>query len=125
MRLAHLLVVSVATLAAVGCADEGPIAGPGTLTARLVSPNGAEGGALLTVFGPGIGEVTPASGELHWQRRGDTLRVLLLDVDGGELGFSVAVDDTTRMPESVVLQVAGPDDVSRADLSGYALELRR
>ena len=125
MRSRRLPSLVLATLAVAACADEGPVSGPGTLTATLASPNGPEGAAVVAFFGPGIGDPTPGTGELHWLRRGDTVRAVWLDQRGGELVFTVAVADTTRKPGSVVLQVAGPDDRLRTDLSRYALEFGR
>jgi len=112
-------------LAAAACGSEGPISGPGTLTAALVSPNGAEGAALVEFFGQGIGAVSAVDGPL-WQRsRGDTVRVFIVSETGGTLRFAVEVADTTRKPKGVVLEVSDPADEVRASLSGYALEFRR
>lgn len=124
-RRALLPSLLAAALTAVACTDEGPVPGPGTLTATLVSPNGAEGAALVSFFGPGIGEVVGSSGVVHWERHADTLLAVLLDEEGGELAFAVSVEDTTRVPTGVVLEVAGPDDQLRPRLDGYALEFRR
>ncbi len=107
------------------CGGEGSVPGPGTLTATLVSPNGAEGAALVEFFGDGIGAVSAVDGPL-WQRsRGDTIRVFIVSETGGTLRFAVEVADTTRKPKGVVLEVSDPADEVRTSLSGYALEFRR
>lgn len=124
MRPLAAPILAAAVLVA-ACSDEGPPAGPGTLTATLRSPNGAEGAALVSFFGPGIGDVTGSPGVVHWERRADTVRVVLLDDGSGQLAFTVEVSDTTRAPSGVVLEVAGPDDGLRTSLRGYALEFAR
>ena len=54
----RLLSALIAIAALAACSDEGPVSGPGTLTASLVGPNGAEGAALVVVSGEGVGEIT-------------------------------------------------------------------
>jgi hypothetical protein len=106
------------------CGDAGPEAGPGVLTATVVSPHGAEGSAVLSLFGPGIGDLTPLGGRLFEWRRADTVRVVLVNDAPGVLSFAVAVADTTLLPAGVVLQVADAEDRLREVLTGYALEVR-
>lgn len=106
------------------CGDAGPEAGPGVLTATVVSPHGAEGSAVLSLFGPGIGDLTPLGGRLFEWRRADTVRVVLVNDAPGGLSFVVAVADTTLPPAGVVLQVADAEDRLREVLTGYALEVR-
>jgi hypothetical protein len=107
------------------CGDGGPESGPGTLTATVHSPNGAEGSAVVTFFGEGIGNITPLTGRVFDQRRGDTLRVVLVNDEAGELSFAVAVADTTRPPSGLVLEVADAADRLRSATAGYSLEFRR
>ena len=125
----HLPKALSATVLAVvltaACGDAGPESGPGTLTATVHSPNGAEGSAVVTFFGEGIGDVTPLTGRVFDQRRGDTLRVVLVNDEGGALSFAVAVADTTRPPSGLVLEVADADDRLRSATAGYSLEFRR
>jgi hypothetical protein len=116
-------VLAVALL--VACGDSGPEAGPGVLTATVVSPHGAEGSAVVSIFGPGIGDLTPLGGRLFEWRRADTVRVVLANDEGGDLAFAVAVADTTQPPVGVVLQVADAQDRLRDVLTGYELEVRR
>jgi hypothetical protein len=126
MRVRALLGVAAlsALTVAVGCHDAGPTAGPGVVTAALVSPNGPEGAAVLSLFGAGIGDVTPVRGRVWSLRRGDSVRVVVVRDDGGDLAFRVALADTTQKPGAVVLQVAGSDDRLRVGLSGYNVEFR-
>ena len=119
---AALLAALVSGLAA--CGDEGPVSGPGELTATVVSPNGAEGAALLLLIGDGLGALAPVDGRVFGRQEGDTLRVVVVNEGGGDLRFRVAVPDTTQKPQAVLVEVAGPDDQLRP-LAGYTLELRR
>jgi len=110
--------------AAVACHDAGPTAGPGVVTVALVSPNGPEGAAVFSLFGAGVGDVTPVQGRVWSLRRGDSVRVVVARDGVGDLAFRVALADTTQKPAAVVLQVAGSDDRLRVGLSGYAVEFR-
>jgi hypothetical protein len=113
-------------LLAAACGDGGPESGPGTLTATVLSPNGAEGAAVVEVFGPGIGAVGALEGRVFSERRGDTVRVVMVrDGDAGDLRFTLSVADTTEFFGGTVLEVAGPDDALRAGVSSYTLEVRR
>lgn len=123
MRKTLLLLLSLA-IALHGC-DDDPASGPGTLTVTLMSPNAAEGAARVQLVGHGMGAATALEGEVHTRVRGDTLDVLVLRPDPGILRFALQVDDTTRRPRGTVLQVAGPENVLRSALAGYAVEVVR
>ena len=124
MRLRQYL-VAFTLIALAACADQAP-PGSGTLTATLVSPNGAEGSALIVLIGPGIGEISPLGDtELYSHAADGSAQVLLINQVGGELAFLVALADTTAKPEWVVEEVAGPDDELRLLTGDYELELRR
>lgn len=115
----------IAALSA-GCMDQGPVSGPGTMTATLRSPNGPEGAAVVTLVGEGLGSVTSIGTTEVFARAGvGTVRIVLIDQAGGTLAFQIAVADTTQPPGYVVEEVAGPDDALRADLTGYDLEIAR
>jgi hypothetical protein len=125
MRLRQLGTV-VAALTLMACADEGPVSGPGTLTATLISPNGNEGAAVVVLLGDSVGAITPAGATEVFSQEGDSqTRIVLIDQAGGALTFRVAVPDTTVHPAWVIDQVAGPDDKLRTLVDGYALEFRR
>lgn len=111
-------------LAAGACGDAGPASGPGVLTARVVSPNGAEGAALVTLVGPGIEGIAAAGGRVFSEVHGDTVVVVVVNEAGGDLSFGVSLADTTRPPTAALVEVSGPDDRIRA-LTGYSLEIRR
>jgi hypothetical protein len=125
VRGARALLVSACTLVVTACSSEGPISGPGEMTATLVGPHGAEGAALVVLLGEGIGEVSSlGSTEVFAGIADGSVQVVLIDQTGGDLSFRVALADTTRRPEAIVQQVAGPDDELRT-LEGYSVELRR
>ena len=116
----------VALALSVACTDGGPVSGPGTMTATLISPHGAEGAALIILIGDEVGDVTPLGGtELHRNDREGTTRLVLVNQAGGLLSFQVAVADTTQPPGVFVQEVAGPDDQLRGDTSAYRLEFAR
>ncbi len=120
----RLFLLLTCALAATAC-DDSPPAGSGPLTVSVTSPNGAEGAAQLRLVGPGLGAVSPVTGEVFGDARGDTLEVVVMRPDGGDLVFAVQVQDTTRKPQVELVAVAGPGDAMRAALSGYSVEVRR
>ena len=125
MRLHRILsALTLALLAA--CADEGPVSGPGTMTATLSSPNGPEGAALVILLGEVVGEITRVGEtEVYSYSANSTTQVVLINQVGGDLSFQVAVADTTDPPGHVVQEVAGPDDELRTPTSEYELEFVR
>ena len=121
-RSAALLLLAALT----ACSDEGPQAGPGTLAASVVGPNGAEGAAVVLLLGDGVTAVTPAGGTEVFVREGNsTTRVVVVHPTGGDLSFEIQVDDVTDPPTFVVEEVAAPDDALRADVSAYTVEVVR
>lgn len=125
MTVSRLLLASLlASLAA--CSDGSGKWGPGTLTATLESPNGAEGAAVLLLVGDGVRAIRALGGvETYAGASTEGTRLVVIDRAGGTLSFEVTIEDLGRPPLAVVEQVAGPDDELRADLSGYRVELRR
>lgn len=108
------------------CSDQAPVSGPGTMTATLVGPSGAEGAALVVILDADLGEISPVGRTDVFAAEGSgATRVVLVNRDGGTLSFQVAVADTTRPPPALVEQVAGPDDELRSSLEGYAVEFTR
>ncbi len=79
---------------------------PGTLTATVESPNGAEGAALLRLIGGGVSSVEPLTGDLHTSAQGDTTKVLVILDTPGQIAFRVSVADTTQVPVTTLLQIA-------------------
>lgn len=125
IRLFAPLVLVGAVVLAAACGDEGPASGPGPLTAVVVSPNGAEGAAVITLRGSGIGDITATTGQVFSREDSDLVTVVVIHEPGGELSFQVAVSDTTQTPTATIEEVAAPNDVLRTTLAGYSVEFRR
>lgn len=119
-----LLTVLVACCVIAACVDESPVSAPGTLTVSLRGPHPAEGAAVLSLLGEGIGAVTALGDtEVHSRAAGEGgVRIVLLHPTGGALAFEVAVADTTTPPAWVVEEVAGPDDRLRSPMEEYVLD---
>jgi hypothetical protein len=98
-------------------------AAPGSLAAMLVSPNGPEGAAYVTLFGPGI-TVSPLGARTFSHAVGDTVHVVLVRDQPGDLSFLINVPDTTQHPAVVIREVAGGDNRLRADASAYRLDIQ-
>jgi len=125
MRTMRLMFFAVLLFTA-GCSDQAPVSSPGTMTATLVGPNGAEGAALVSLFGDGVGEITGLGNtEAYAETSVEGTQLVLINQVGGDLAFQVAVTDTTDLPAWVVSQVAGPDDALRADVRPYSLAYSR
>ncbi len=119
---ARAALATIALLAA--CTDQSPVSAPGTIIARLVSPHGAEGAAVVTLVGEGIGDANGLGDVQVFRSDGIGITTfVLVSPGGGDLSFELEVADTTRLPETMVQQVAGLDDELRA--GGYRLELLR
>jgi hypothetical protein len=99
-------------LVAAGC-EWGP-SGPGTILARASGPE--VGGAVLEVVGSGIqGFAGRGSTRVYWAAmpgRADAFRVVLVDPDGGDMGFDMAVDDR-GMDGPAVTVIAAADTGNR------------
>lgn len=122
----RLLAFCIAASVLAACSDEGPVSGPGTMTATLVGPNGAEGAAVLGLLGDGLGDVSAVGTTEVYARAGDnSTQIVLINQNGGSLTFQIAVADTTQPPAAVVHQVAGPDDALRSSVDGYSVEFSR
>lgn len=99
---------------------------PGTLTATLASPHGAEGAAVVSLVGEGVLEVAGLGDVLVFKSGASGVTTLVLvSPGGGTLAFTVALADTTRLPAATVEQVAGRDDALRGDVGGYRLSWAR
>jgi hypothetical protein len=118
------LVAGWVLVAGAACSDEEPISAPGTRTATLVSPNGAEGAAILVLVGDGVGAIESLGETEVYRHDADGMtRLVLIDLYGGDLAFRVAVVDTTALPAVVIHEVAGPVDELRSGLDAYRLEI--
>jgi len=131
MKTRQFLALLLFLVALTACGDdEGPIdidlpGGPGTMTATLLSPNGPEGGVLIHLIGNGATSVTAPVGDLFTSVSGDTVKVLLLRENPGELGFGFSLPDTTRRPSIQIRQVTGGDNQLRTNLADYTVRVAR
>lgn len=115
--------VRVALVLAVSACDDGP--GPQRgIEFRVLSPNGAEGAALVEIVARiDVATVTgPEGGWTLARTSGDTTWVFVAMRAPGELSFSLTSSD--GVPAVRLLQVAGDDDQLRA-LEGYELDVRQ
>jgi hypothetical protein len=92
---------------------------------RVASPNGAEGSAVVTLFGGGIRGVSNASGRVFSEHVGDTVRVVVVAEVPGDLRFALSLADTTAVLQGLVLQVADGENRLRSTVGDYALEFVR
>lgn len=117
---AGLLLFGLAALGA--CSDDGP----GTVTATILGPNGDEGAAVVLLRGDGIATVRGSSGtEVFLGPGGVETRVVLIHPTGGTLQFDIDVADVGASLSAEVIEVAGPDDALRGDVSAYSVEFVR
>ena len=120
------LTLVAAALIFVGCADEGPVSGPGMMTATVTGPNGPEGAAVVIILDEAVDQISPVGDtEVYLRVGGSSTHVVLINQAGGSLSFEVAVADTTQPPPALVQEVAGPDDELRTDVTDYVVEFRR
>lgn len=85
----------------------------------LESPHGSEG-ALLVELDVRIFSLQAVAGEVFQVAVDGRTRLLALD-DAGEIRFRIGVPDTGEPVAYRIIEVAGPDNVLRDDVSGYAL----
>ena len=112
-----------ALLATVAACGDDPTAGDpvrGEMRATLVSPNGAEGSAVLEVVSGALLDVAaPEPGvRVYWSQGG---KVVVLRRAPGQIAFRLLAADVNQPPELRVVEVGAPDDALRDDLSGYTV----
>lgn len=124
-RLRHFLPALAAALALAACGGDGPSdppRNPGQVSAVLVSPNGAEGAALVELTGAGVRDVMLVGGQAFVQA-GNPARVLLVLGTPGEVRFSVLLDDKASVPTARVLEVSDGGNNLRPSLDGYRVDV--
>jgi hypothetical protein len=93
------------------------------LQAFVVSPNGAEGAAVIEVEGRRVVGITAAAGQVFVSRSGDILRAVIVRDDPGPIEFTVRVLDPRFPVATRVLQVADGENRVRPNVDGYQVEL--
>ncbi len=94
----------------------------GALVATLQSPAAAEGAAVFELPDGRVQGVAPPPGGVAWVvRDGGRARVVVVLGTPGAVTFTLLTDDVGAPPDATVVQVSGPDDAARLDLSGYAV----
>lgn len=107
-----------------------PTATPGTLTARLVTPNTDDGAILLDITGPAsVGELTALTpgASLHARSNGNTTRVAVFGTiaSGAFVRFSVPDVNAVSQYSAQVTEVSDRSSALRATVSGYQLTIER
>ena len=124
MKHPTLAAFAVAALAFAGCEGSTRPDGPGTLTAVLVSPNGAEGAAILDV----VGQVDSFDGSsdvsVYTTPTANGTRAIVVRLSPGALQMSMRVPDVSNPPAITVVEVAGGDDKLRPSVAGYRVDIR-
>ncbi|MDQ3082932.1 MAG: hypothetical protein M3R07_12050 [Gemmatimonadota bacterium] len=124
MKLSFLAPLALATIALTACDESTPSDGPGTVTAALVSPNGAEGAAVVDVAGA-VENISGATGVVVYTTPSPTgTRVILVRAMPGNLEMSFRTQDISRPPNLSVVEVADGNDAIRSSLTGYRVEFR-
>jgi len=117
----------VALCSILACSAEPALPGPGTVLATLVGPaQEGEGGAVIELFGSGIQSIEGVQPTQAFSRLNESgARVVLINQEGALLMFLIALADTLQIPDVVIVEVAGPADALRTDLSQYKVEFTR
>ncbi len=113
--------IALAAVTFVACGDDPtpPEPVPGDLLVTVVSPNGAEGSAVLETAEAGIVGVSADEAQVfHWRAGGLSRVVVLLD-QAGELRFRLSVEDLNRPPRLRIVEVADSSNTLRPSLAGY------
>jgi len=123
MKHRFFLALAAMSLASAACDSTQP-GGSGTLTTVLVSPNGAEGAAVLDVTGTFDSITAPGDVTVFTTPSANGTRIIVMRLTPGELSMNIAVPNVSRRPTVTVVEVADGDDKLRPSLSGYQVTFR-
>jgi hypothetical protein len=123
MKHKIIFAIAVMSLAATACDSTQP-GGSGTLKAVLVSPNGAEGAAVLDVTGTVESVTAPGDVTVFTTPSANGTRVIVMRLTPGELSMNIAVPNVSTRPVVTVVEVADGDDKIRPSLTGYQVTFR-
>lgn len=121
MKRQFLVVAAIAMVAACDSTEPNE---PGTITAVVVSPAGAEGAAVLDVNGTVESFTAPSDVTMFTTPAASGTRVILVRSTPGELSVNLTVPDVGSPPTVSIVEVAGGDDQLRASLTGYQVSFR-
>lgn len=127
------ILLSLFALTLGGCGGEEPptaVPVPGRLTLELSSPNSNDGGMLVTVTGPGMGDVQVASsayGVYHRLASSNELRLAVIGrlANGPIVTIGVADVGKAGSYQATITEVANTSDVIAASLTGYSMKIVR
>jgi hypothetical protein len=97
----------------------------GFVSVTLQSPNGPEGGVVFLVKGDAPSRIVSPGGPLFTRQVADGTSVAVIRDPAGVLGFRMEIPDLGNPPDVEVVEVSGPDDVLRANLDLYSVEISR
>lgn len=111
------------------CGEDGNVTEPGTpvpgeLVVTLVSPNGAEGAAILETEDRGVVAISSSSGQAFLGGTQRFTRVVVLVPSPGQVEVTLDVEDLNDAPRFRIVEVADGSDALRASLAGYSLDVR-
>lgn len=96
----------------------------GAMLATVMSPNGAEGSAILELSRGTIDAIAGSdAGVEAFGVATSPARLVLLRRVPGDLSVRIVAHDVNDPPTLQVVEVAGPDNQLRPDLSGYSVVL--
>ena len=121
MRKLFVWVSSVVLLASCDSTRPG---GPGTITAVVTSPNGAEGAAVLDVAGTVEALTSNGDVSVYSTPSGAGTRAILVRLTPGQLSMKVRLADVSQIPQIAVVEVAGDDNKLRPSVAGYQVEFK-
>lgn len=117
-RSATVAALIAALLACSG--EKASIPKTGQYVGRLVSPNGSEGSAIVTV-GAATDSVTLLRGRAFSRTTGGTTRIVLVLDQPGEMRFTLHGVAAGSRPNFQVIEVADGGDRARPSVVGYAV----
>jgi hypothetical protein len=119
-----LTLLALALLSACGSDGGGEPLQSLTWSAQLVSPNGAEGAAVLEIDGDVAAVRGPAGSRILTHDANGRTRVIVVLDQPGTIAFELDLAERAPKPGANVVEVSGPDDALRATTAGYSVSVR-
>jgi hypothetical protein len=112
-------------LAAAACDDVGQPPSGRELNVTVVSPNGAEGAAVLETTAPGIVGVASEAGDAFFSSSDTLTRIVVILDRPGALRFTLSFDTVPAPPALLLVEVADGANNLRDDLADYEVVVER